>query len=138
MGGATGPLLGSLFLGLSEGMDPGEKIGPDTLGRMFSKALERVCCVSGASVGDKTMIDVLVPAVEAIKKSAPSGDIRQMLDAAAEAAESGAESTIPMRARKGRARNLADKSVGHKDPGAASLALLFRGFSLGTRLAADS
>jgi dihydroxyacetone kinase-like protein len=130
-GGATGPLLGSFFTGLSEGMDERATIDVKTLSAMFKKAEEAVLKVSGARLGDKTLLDALVPAVAAIKAHEGSGDMVEMLDAAADAAERGAESTIGMAARKGRARNLAERSVGHKDPGATSLALLFRGFALG-------
>jgi dihydroxyacetone kinase-like protein len=132
-GGATGPLLGSLFQGMSEGMVDNDKIDSGVLSSMFRKAREKVLEVSGASVGDKTMVDVLVPAVEAIEKFSGESDVRILLDAAASAAESGAESTIDMRAKKGRARNMAERSLGHKDPGATSLALIFKGLSEGSR-----
>jgi dihydroxyacetone kinase-like protein len=130
-GGATGPLLGSFFTGLSEGMDERSTIDVKMLSAMFKKAEEAVLKVSGAQPGDKTLLDALVPAVSAIQAHEGSGDMIEMLNAAADAAERGAESTIGMAARKGRARNLAERSVGHKDPGATSLALLFRGFALG-------
>lgn len=131
--GATGPLLGSLFIGLSEGMADEDKIDAQSLPSMFKAARDRVLKVSGASIGDKTMIDVLIPAIAAIEENVGSEDINVMLDAAAEAAEKGAESTINMKARKGRARNVAERSVGCKDPGATSLALIFKGLSMGAR-----
>jgi dihydroxyacetone kinase-like protein len=132
-GGATGPLLGSFFTGLSEGMAERPTIDAKMLSAMFKKAEVAVLKVSGARPGDKTVVDALVPAVAALAAHEPSGDLGQMLEAAAEAAERGAESTINMLARKGRARNLGQRSIGHKDPGAASLALLFRGFAIGMR-----
>ncbi|MFB3926197.1 MAG: dihydroxyacetone kinase subunit DhaL [Syntrophales bacterium] len=133
-GGATGPLFGSLFLGLAEGMTAGEKINLKALPQMFKRAEERVLKVSGASAGDKTMIDALIPAVDAVIKREGKCDICDLLEAAAEAAEKGAESTINMTAKKGRAKNIAERSLGHKDPGATSLALIFRGLATGARV----
>jgi dihydroxyacetone kinase-like protein len=130
-GGATGPLFGSLFIGLSEGIGAEEKIDAMILAKMFKKAEERVLKVSGASAGDKTLIDALLPAVAAIELNAGERDICTQLEAAAKAAEKGAEATIYMTAKKGRAKNMSQRSIGHKDPGATSLALLFKGFSLG-------
>jgi dihydroxyacetone kinase-like protein len=132
-GGATGPLLGSLFLGMSEGMGGNDKIDSNVLTSMFREARAKVLKVSGASVGDKTMVDALVPAVDAMEGFSEESDIRIILDAAARAAESGAQSTMNMRAKKGRARNIAERSLGHKDPGATSLALIFKGLSEGAR-----
>lgn len=80
-----------------------------------------------AEVGDKTMIDAWTPAVEAANKAAASGlEALAVLEAAADAAEAGARATDPLVARKGRASYLGDRSAGHRDPGAASTALLLR------------
>jgi phosphoenolpyruvate---glycerone phosphotransferase subunit DhaL len=130
-GGATGPLLGSLFRGLAAGMDEGATIDPPTLSAMFTRAEAEVLKVSGARIGDKTLIDALVPAVEALASCASGGDIAAMLDAGATAAEKGAASTVDMVAKKGRAKHMGARSVGHKDPGATSLSLILRGFARG-------
>jgi dihydroxyacetone kinase-like protein len=132
-GGATGPLFGSLFLGLSDGMEAAATIDAKMLAKMFKKAEERVLKVSGASAGDKTLIDALLPAVAAIEGHAGEDDICAQLEAAAEAADKGAEATINMTAKKGRAKNMSQRSIGHKDPGATSMALLFKGLSIGAR-----
>ena len=132
-GGATGPLFGSLFLGLSDGMGAAATIDAKMLAKMFKKAEERVLKVSGASAGDKTLIDALLQAVAAIEGHAGEGDICAQLEAAAEAADKGAEATINMTAKKGRAKNMSQRSFGHKDPGATSMALLFKGLSIGAR-----
>ena len=132
-GGATGPLLGSLFKGLSDGMDAGETVDSAVLAKMFDSARAGVLKVSGASLGDKTMIDAFVPAVEATQQDC-GGDIIVMLERASAAAAAGAEATVEMTAKKGRAKNMADKSVGHKDAGATSMSLIFKGFEKGIKM----
>jgi dihydroxyacetone kinase-like protein len=135
-GGATGPLFGSFFIGLSDGMGQATRIDARTLLTMFESAKARVLKISGARQGEKTLVDALVPAVAAIQTAVLSdatGDICQILDSAAEAAERGAEDTTTMKATKGRARNMSERSVGHKDPGATSMAMLFRGLARGAK-----
>jgi dihydroxyacetone kinase-like protein len=78
----------------------------------------------GAEVGDKTIVDALEPAVGAAKEAAGEGSVAGVFRAAAVAAEEGAESTVPMRARKGRASYLGARAEGHQDPGATSTYLL--------------
>ena len=130
-GGATGPLLGSMFNGLSDGMEVGERIDAAVFCRMFQTSEKAVLKVSGAAVGDKTMIDAFVPAVAALCRDAPTGDISRMLEAGMQAAQAGAESTRALMARKGRARNMAEKSVGLLDAGAMSISFIFKGFHKG-------
>ena len=78
-----------------------------------------------ASLEDKTMIDALEPAVEAFRKSAEDGaSVKEALNSAVSAAEKGAEETIPMIAKKGRASYMGERSKGHKDPGAASTVMI--------------
>ena len=110
-GGATGPLLGSMFKGLSDGMETGERIDAAVFSRMFQSSEKAVLKVSGAAVGDKTMIDAFVPAVAALCRDATTGDITRMLEAGMQAAQTGAESTKPLKAKKGRAKNMAEKSI---------------------------
>ena len=130
-GGATGPLLGSMFKGLSDGMEAGERIDAAVFSRMFQASEKAVLKVSGAAVGDKTMIDAFIPAVAALCRDAATGDISRMLEAGMQAAQAGAESTRALMARKGRARNMAEKSVGLLDAGAMSISFLFKGFHKG-------
>ena len=130
-GGATGPLLGSMFKGLSDGMETGERIDAAVFSRMFQSSEKAVLKVSGAAVGDKTMIDAFVPAVAALCRDATTGDITRMLEAGMQAAQTGAESTKPLKAKKGRAKNMAEKSIGLLDAGSMSIAFLFKGFHKG-------
>jgi len=83
--------------------------------------------LGAAAPGDKTMVDALTPAVEAIRASLDNGaSLEAAVGAAAEAAEEGARATVPLQARKGRASYLGERSIGHQDPGATSVALVMR------------
>ncbi|HUT11825.1 MAG TPA: dihydroxyacetone kinase subunit DhaL [Thermoguttaceae bacterium] len=131
-GGSTGPLFGSLFLGLSDGVGDNETLDCAALAAMFEAGLAKVQKQSKAQVGDKTMMDALIPAVEALRKAAEGDDtIDEALRRAAEAARQGADATAAMQAKFGRAKNLGQRTVGHVDPGAASTAYLFEGFCEG-------
>jgi dihydroxyacetone kinase-like protein len=129
-GGATGPLFGSFFLGLSEGL---KSVGAhDAVGvaTSFEAGLAAIRKQTPAQPGDKTMLDAMIPGVEALRKAATEGgDLGTVLARAADAAEAGAKATAPMRARLGRARNLGDRSIGSEDAGATSVGLIFRGFA---------
>ncbi len=125
-GGATGPLLGSLFMGMADAAS--DEIDSATLAAMFRAGLEGVRKRTRANVGDKTMLDALVPAVEAMSEAAANGaDTVSCLRQACEAAQKGAEATKDMQARFGRAKNLGEKSVGEQDPGATYTSLIFKG-----------
>jgi dihydroxyacetone kinase-like protein len=128
-GGATGPLLGSFLMGLRNGLGEQETIDCPTLAAMFEAGLAGVRKRSKAQLGDKTLMDALLPAVEAMQQAAGEGkSIKEALQKAAEAAEKGAVSTKEFKARFGRAKNLGDRAIGFQDPGATSMALIFKGF----------
>jgi len=133
-GGATGPLFGSLFMGMGQAAGDREAVNVVLLADMFEAGRESVANVTQAQVGDKTLVDALVPAVEAVRTAADKGeDIPVALDQAARAAQQGAEATRDMAARFGRARSRGEASKGQPDPGATSMALVFRGFAQGVR-----
>ena len=128
-GGATGPLLGSFLMGLNNGVGEKDVIDCSTLAVMFEAGLAGVRRQSKAQIGDKTMMDALLPAVDAIRQAADGGkSIKEALQNAAEAAENGAISTKDFQARFGRAKNLGERTIGCQDPGATSMALIFQGF----------
>ncbi|MBN1835280.1 MAG: dihydroxyacetone kinase subunit L [Spirochaetales bacterium] len=140
IGGAMGPLYGMLFRGLAKGCDGQPEINRAVFGRMLEEALAAVRKVSQAAVGDKTLIDALVPAVEAYRRAAASGTgFAQSLQEMARAAEGGRDSTKDLVARIGRASRLGERSRGTLDPGATSCALLLRTMadSMGRLLAED-
>ena len=121
VGGASGALYGRALLRAGEAVtgDP----DPARLGETaLAAAIDAVSGLGKAAPGDKTMLDALVPALEALRADATSGPARYAR--AAEAAAAGSDATIPLVARKGRASYLGERSAGHRDPGAASSALL--------------
>jgi dihydroxyacetone kinase-like protein len=127
-GGATGPLFGSLFLGMSEALGDQQAIDSQTLAGVFEAGQAELLRQTKAKVGDKTMVDALFPAVEALRKAADEGnDPMEMMGKACEAAEKGAESTKNLRAHFGRSKNLGDRTIGYQDPGATSTAFIFQG-----------
>ncbi len=129
-GGSTGPLLGSLFMGMSETLERKDSLNASGLAEMFRAGLNSMSEQSKAQVGDKTMMDALIPAVEALEKAAADGEpIVDMFANAAKAAADGAEATKQMQAKFGRARNLGERTLGHKDPGATSMSLIFQALS---------
>jgi len=133
-GGATGPLFGSFFIGMAQAASPHGTLDAPALAAMFEQGLAAVRRRTKAQPGDKPMIDALEPAVEAAKRAAEAGATPlDVLDAAAKAAETGALATRAMQARFGRAKNIGQKSIGAEDPGAASVAYLFKGFYEGAK-----
>lgn len=126
VGGAAGPLFGSFFscLGVAIGNDPELDARRFALG--LRAGLAGVVARGRAEAGDKTMYDVLAPAVDAIDAAAAAQyDLADVFHAGLVAAVAGREATIDMLARKGRASYLGERSVGHQDPGATSACLLF-------------
>jgi len=131
-GGATGPLYGSLFLGMGEALVGLDALDPDQFARMFEMGLESIGKQTKARKGDKTMMDALIPAVESMRNSAQQGlDIPEMLEKAASAARQGAESTKNIPAHYGRAKHQGERTLGHPDPGAVSLAYVIQGLRNG-------
>lgn len=116
VGGASGPLYGALLRAAGKELGEAPRVGRAALADALRAGVDAVARLGGAAEGDKTMVDALVPAVAALPESYP---------AARDAAERGAEATVPLRARRGRASYLGERSVGHADPGASSTALLF-------------
>jgi dihydroxyacetone kinase-like protein len=133
-GGSTSPLLGSFFMGMSESVGGSETLDSAALAAAFAAGLAKLRAQTQAKPGDKTMVDALVPAVEAMRQAADAGAEPAVLFAqAAVAARSGAARTAEFQARFGRARNLGPRTIGHVDPGATSIALLFAGFYDGVK-----
>ncbi len=127
-GGSTGPLLGSLFMGMSDGVADLTELDCAAVVAMFEGGISKLAKQSRAVVGDKTMMDAFLPALAALQAAAPAGDIRGALAQAAAAAAAGAAATTQFRAKFGRARNLGERVIGHVDPGAVSVSLIFKGF----------
>ncbi|MEU0969082.1 dihydroxyacetone kinase subunit DhaL [Streptomyces sp. NPDC005917] len=118
VGGASGPLYGTLLRSTGKALGDTAEVSEAQLAEALRAGVDKVMALGGAAPGDKTMIDALVPAVDAL------GD---GFGAARTAAEEGAVATTPLQARKGRASYLGERSIGHQDPGATSSALLIAG-----------
>ncbi|MEU6471175.1 dihydroxyacetone kinase subunit DhaL [Streptomyces massasporeus] len=118
VGGASGPLYGTLLRRTGKALGDADEVSAEQLAEALRAGVDAVMTLGGAAPGDKTMIDALVPAVDALGES---------FTAAVTAAEEGAVATTPLQARKGRASYLGERSIGHQDPGATSAALLIAG-----------
>ncbi|MEV7171847.1 dihydroxyacetone kinase subunit DhaL [Streptomyces sp. NPDC093224] len=115
VGGASGPLYGMLFRRAGKALGEAAEVSDPEVREALAAGVDAVAQLGNATPGDKTMLDALVPGVAALGTSYRAG---------AEAAEGGALATVPLRARKGRASYLGERSIGHQDPGATSSALL--------------
>jgi dihydroxyacetone kinase-like protein len=125
VGGAMGPLYGSFFLDMAAAAGAEPTVTGDTFGKMLVAGLAAVLDVGEAKVGDKTLLDALVPAEAAYREALEAGgSFSEALMAMAAAAATGAESTRDMIARVGRASRLGERSRGHVDAGATSCALI--------------
>ncbi len=127
--GSTSTLLGGLLLGMADAIE-GEKteLTIAEVTAMFEAGVEGVAKNTKAQVGDKTMMDALIPAVDAMKAYS-GGDLKEMFAQASEAAQKGAAATVDMVAKFGRARNFGEKCIGHVDAGATSWAMLIDSFA---------
>lgn len=127
VGGAAGPLYGTAYLRAATSLGDATDIDPAAMAAALAAARDGVVARGKAEPGDKTMVDAWTPAVAAAATTVENGgDVVSVLEKAAEAAEAGAAATDPLVARKGRASYLGERSAGHRDPGAASTALLLR------------
>ena len=125
VGGASGPLYGTFYMRGGMAADAKEELGAEDLVNLLQGAVDGIIQRGRAHLGDKTMIDALVPALEALKASVAAGkDASEALADAVAAAEQGMKDTIPLQARKGRASYLGERSIGHQDPGATSSYLI--------------
>ena len=126
VGGASGPLYGTLFLrmGMAAGAVP--SLDGSALAAALRAGLDGIVARGKAEAGDKTMFDAIAPAIDAMDASIAAGvSLAAAPRAAAGAAAAGRDATLPLVARKGRASYLGERSAGHLDPGAASAAILF-------------
>ena len=129
IGGSMGPLYGSFFRGLSMASKKSDIIDKNVINNMLKKALANLQNISNAKVGDKTLIDVLVPAVNAYSTSIEEEkDLITALNSLIIAAKDGLESTKNLVASIGRSSRLGDRSLGHQDAGATSCFIILKSF----------
>jgi dihydroxyacetone kinase-like protein len=125
VGGASGPLFGTFFLRMGTSLGERETVAPTEFAEALRAGLGGVVARGKAEPGEKTIVDALGPAVDALDGAlSGGGSLESGLGAARDAAAAGRDATTPMLARKGRASYLGERSVGHQDPGATTVALL--------------
>jgi dihydroxyacetone kinase-like protein len=126
VGGASGPLYGTFFLRFASAAGPATELDAAALDMALRAGLTGIVERGKAAVGDKTMVDALSPALDAMEAVIKNGgDLAAAVRAARDAAAAGRDATVPLVARKGRASYLGERSAGHMDPGASSMTLLF-------------
>ena len=131
VGGASGPLFGTFFIRAAQAR---QSLTLEELYQMFRDGADGVISRGKAEPGDKTMCDVWVPVVESLRQSCEQNlPVPAALDAASSIAESAAQSTITMQARKGRASYLGERSIGHQDPGATSVMFMMQMLALAAK-----
>ena len=131
VGGASGPLYGSLLMGIGKSLAGGPKSdvpSPSEIADALEAGVDMVRKRGKSDVGEKTMLDVLVPVCQALREGlSQSLPVPRILDGLSDAAGRGLEATRPLQARKGRASYLGERSIGHLDPGARSSQLIVDG-----------
>jgi len=130
-GGSAGPLWGAFFEGMATGAGKTYTTKDQLVRNILIEGYTNFSSVSGAKAGEKTMMDAIYPATEVLRKSSKS--IEAVAEKMSEAAAQGAIDTQDMIAKFGRARSLGEKSIGHKDPGAVSFSLFYKGIASGLR-----
>jgi len=125
MGGTSGPLLGTFFLRAGAACAGKSELAPGDVVALFQAGVEGIQQRGKAVLGDKTMLDALLPAVDAMRSALEAGSgLGEILERGTAAAHVGMQATKTMQARKGRGSYLGDRSVGHQDPGATAAHLL--------------
>ncbi|MEH2359596.1 dihydroxyacetone kinase subunit DhaL [Nostoc sp.] len=129
IGGASGPLYGTWFLRASTAVVGKQELTEQDVLELLQAGLDGVLQRGKAQLGDKTMVDVLSPAVAAFRQAVgESKGTLEALQQAVAAAQIGLQETIPMQAKKGRASYLGERSIGHQDPGGTSAYLMLKSF----------
>ncbi|HEY9634678.1 MAG TPA: dihydroxyacetone kinase subunit DhaL [Coleofasciculaceae cyanobacterium] len=127
VGGASGPLYGTMFLRSSTAVAGKSELTDEDMIALLQAAVDGVVQRGKANLGDKTMLDALCPASDTFKEAIANGTTTQeALNQAVAAAEQGMKDTIPLVAKKGRASYLGDRSANHQDPGATSTYLILK------------
>ena len=124
VGGASGPLYGTFFLNAGIVANKKEDLSLSDITEIFNKGTNAIAALGKSKAGEKTMLDTLYPALNAMKENV--NDIEKFKENVLSAAENGMKSTIDMLATKGRASYLGDRSIGHQDPGATSMYMLIK------------
>ncbi|MEF3273875.1 MAG: dihydroxyacetone kinase subunit L [Chloroflexus sp.] len=131
VGGASGPLYGTAFVRAGMALADRHEIGADDVVLALEAALDGIVARGKAQRGEKTIVDALAPAIDALRAALAAGQpLGRATQAAAAAVYAGAQATIPMLAMKGRASYLGERSIGHQDPGATSTAYILQALAM--------
>ncbi len=134
IGGSMGPIYGTLFMDMADGAEDAEEIDAPLFAKMLTAALDGLKDLVDARVGDKTLMDVMIPAEQAFREAAQKGaSFGQALDAMAAAAQSGRDSTKELQAKFGRASRLGERSRGVLDAGSVTCALILNALAEGVK-----
>lgn len=133
IGGSMGPLYGSFFRGLSVASRKETEITKEVFGVMLEKSYQNIAMLTEAKIGDKTLMDVLIPAVETYKSQLVENSFGDCLEEMLKDAEVGLESTKQMSAKVGRASRIGNRSIGHQDAGATSCYLILKALADGIK-----
>jgi len=128
MGGASGVIFGTLFIGGHEAVEGKDRVNADDLILFFDAGAQTISRRGRSKAGDMTMLDALLPAIEAMKQARKNtDDVLLIMKAAYEGAGQGVEDTKDMMPKLGRAKNFREKALGYADPGAVSTSIIFKG-----------
>lgn len=134
IGGSMGPIYGTIFMDMAEAGEDMDEIGPEEFGDMLAAGLSGLCGIVDARVGDKTLVDTLSPAVDAVRAGAQSGaGFAEILEKMKEAARTGRDSTKDMTAKFGRSSRLGERSRGVLDAGATSCCIILEAMADGIK-----
>lgn len=134
IGGSMGPIYGTIFMDMAEAGEEAEEIGPAEFADMLEAGLSGLCGIVEAKVGDKTLLDTLAPAAEAVRDGAEAGTgFAEILDKMKDAARAGRDSTKDMVARFGRSSRLGERSRGVLDAGATSCCIILEAMADGIK-----
>jgi dihydroxyacetone kinase-like protein len=129
VGGSAGPLYGTFFMKMGQKLAGRSEAVPEEIADAMQEGLNSIMTLGKSQMGDKTMVDAMQPAVDALRnEDQPEKNEIDLWEAAVEAAEKGMKDTIPMLAKRGRSSYLGERSIGHQDPGATSVLYLFVSF----------
>ena len=132
IGGSMGPIYGTIFMEMAEAAEDEDEITLEVFGRMLEAGLEGLYGIVDARPGDKSIVDTLNPALDAVRSAEEDGmDFSSALDQMKEAAEQGMQSTKNMAAKYGRASRLGERSIGVQDAGATSCCIILQAMADG-------
>lgn len=128
VGGASGPLYGSFFIAMGKSAAGKSQVKFAEFCKMLTLGVESIEARGKAKQGDKTMLDALLPGIESLKTNAATMKPLEVIEKMVKVMQEGAESVVPLAAKKGRAMRLGERAIGHKDPGAESSVMLMQAF----------